>query len=134
MSGAAAKARKFDVLLEEQAGRCHWCECKVVRLSALDKSTIVMERHYFVVWRLPDGRTTQAMIASLDHVIPASRGGPDALHNLVVACKKCNEERGRELDLPQQQGQRPQPAHVAPRVAEPVGATIEADRSKVIFW
>jgi 5-methylcytosine-specific restriction endonuclease McrA len=31
---------------------------------------------------------------SLDHVIPSSRGGAHAWHNLVTACKKCNARKG----------------------------------------
>lgn len=115
---AADKARRTDSLLVKQRGRCRWCGCKVVRVGALDQSTIVMVRHRFVVWRQPDGSTTQAMIASLDHVVPTSRGGPDALFNLV-ACKPCNEERG---------------APELPPVVQPVAMAIDAERSKVIFW
>lgn len=29
-----------------------------------------------------------------DHVIPRSRGGPDALHNRVIACRDCNQSKG----------------------------------------
>lgn len=31
---------------------------------------------------------------SLDHVIPASRGGDNDPSNLVTACKRCNDSRG----------------------------------------
>lgn len=32
----------------------------------------------------------------LDHVIPYSQGGPDAVDNLVIACKKCNRQKGKK--------------------------------------
>jgi hypothetical protein len=32
----------------------------------------------------------------LDHVHPVSRGGQNTLDNLVVACRKCNMEKGSE--------------------------------------
>lgn len=31
---------------------------------------------------------------TVDHVIPRSRGGPNAQWNLVPACKECNHEKG----------------------------------------
>lgn len=34
----------------------------------------------------PDGET--------DHVLPLSRGGTDALHNLVWTCEECNRRKG----------------------------------------
>lgn len=37
------------------------------------------------------GRHAQA---SRDHVIPRSKGGPDALTNLVLSCMVCNEAKG----------------------------------------
>lgn len=32
--------------------------------------------------------------AVIDHRTPASRGGPDALWNLVLACRSCNGRKG----------------------------------------
>lgn len=32
--------------------------------------------------------------ATLEHVIPISKGGPDIPANIVIACKKCNEAAG----------------------------------------
>ncbi len=31
---------------------------------------------------------------TIDHFIPVSAGGPDAIQNLVTACLKCNLEKG----------------------------------------
>lgn len=33
----------------------------------------------------------------IDHVIPVSRGGTDALDNLVVACGRCNRSKGTAI-------------------------------------
>jgi 5-methylcytosine-specific restriction endonuclease McrA len=33
----------------------------------------------------------------IDHVIPIARGGPDALHNVVPACARCNLSKGAKL-------------------------------------
>lgn len=40
------------------------------------------------------GRTVYGNNLHLDHVIPWSRGGSDEADNLVVACAKCNLEKG----------------------------------------
>jgi len=37
--------------------------------------------------------TTKGPIV-LDHILPRSRGGTDALHNLALACVNCNERKG----------------------------------------
>jgi 5-methylcytosine-specific restriction protein A len=31
---------------------------------------------------------------SVDHIVPASRGGTDADHNLVACCWPCNQKKG----------------------------------------
>jgi len=36
--------------------------------------------------------------ASVDHIIPKSRGGSDALDNLQIAHRSCNEQKGNRLD------------------------------------
>ena len=35
--------------------------------------------------------------ATIDHVIPLSRGGTDFKGNLVWCCKKCNQNKGSKL-------------------------------------
>jgi len=36
--------------------------------------------------------------ATIDHIIPKSRGGDDGLRNLQLAHAKCNEQKGNRLD------------------------------------
>lgn len=59
------KRRRKARLHEQQHGRCHYCSDPVT---------------------LDDG--------TLDHVVPRSRGGPNAQHNLVLACTVCNRAKG----------------------------------------
>jgi 5-methylcytosine-specific restriction endonuclease McrA len=33
---------------------------------------------------------------TVDHLIPLSRGGPDAIENLVYSCKPCNQTKGNK--------------------------------------
>ena len=35
--------------------------------------------------------------ATIDHVVPKSRGGPHTWDNLVIACTKCNSKKGNSL-------------------------------------
>lgn len=94
MNGAKRDAKKLDSLLDQQRHRCHWCRCRIVRLGSIDPTQIRILKHRFVVWRGKNGKLLQALIASTDHLMPASRGGHSGLENLVAACKWCNERRG----------------------------------------
>lgn len=62
-------------LFKRQKGKCHWCK------------------------RQMNHRHLDPLSATLDHVIPRADGGMGILENLVVACKECNERRGRESDI-----------------------------------
>lgn len=128
------KSRKLDRLLERQDGRCHWCGCRIVRIGSIPQDRVVILKHHFIVWRLDNGRTTQALVASADHFVPASRGGTNGLDNLVAACRWCNEGRGNKtpdevLD---------DPTHIAPippSMPAPAPRPVVADeRSRVVFW
>jgi len=35
--------------------------------------------------------------ATIDHVIPRSKGGKETLNNLKLSCLKCNKEKGNEI-------------------------------------
>lgn len=36
--------------------------------------------------------------ASLEHIVPRTHGGTDELDNLAVACRRCNQGKGKRLD------------------------------------
>lgn len=59
------RARRREILAERDGNHCHWCG------------------HPFG----PEDLRT------LDHVVPRSQRGRNALWNLVLACKPCNEQR-----------------------------------------
>ncbi len=40
--------------------------------------------------------------STLDHVVPRSRGGPNAIGNLVLACGPCNNRKADRVDIPRQ--------------------------------
>ena len=60
-----------------QEGRCAYCDAALTTQSPLDN------------WYR----------ATLDHVVPLSRGGTNDPDNFVVACKPCNEAKGSMLPL-----------------------------------
>jgi 5-methylcytosine-specific restriction endonuclease McrA len=44
--------------------------------------------------RLQKGLSRSPALATLDHVVPRSTGGPLSRENLVLCCQACNNERG----------------------------------------
>lgn len=69
----------MDYVRREAAGRCHWCG----RMTE----------------RIPRGFTgpLKPEHGTFDHVIPLSRGGPDRIDNIVLACNACNLERSKRV-------------------------------------
>jgi 5-methylcytosine-specific restriction endonuclease McrA len=58
--------------------RCHWCKCK------LDATGHPRENPQF---------------ATIDHVVPLSKGGTSDMRNLKLACFACNSDRNTEAQL-----------------------------------
>lgn len=65
------------IIWKKQGGKCYYCERPT---------------------RLPKRRNTGSLsddIATLDHIVPKSRGGDKSTRrNCVVACFRCNNDRG----------------------------------------
>lgn len=75
MSGGlnSKKKRKYLLrLMEAQSGLCAYCPTKCVAVKR---------------WRYDPAQAT------IDHVIPLSRGGTSRVSNLVMACRACNEAK-----------------------------------------
>jgi 5-methylcytosine-specific restriction endonuclease McrA len=72
----AEKRLARNRLAREQGKRCKYCSCKLTRPRG-------------------DGclRSTDA---TLDHVIPLDRSGPDTEENSVASCAKCNCLKGNQ--------------------------------------
>jgi len=71
---AAQRIRLFEEIYARDAGCCVYCGRPARRPG-------------HGVKRAPD-------LATLDHVVPRSTGGPLNRDNLVLACSACNNERG----------------------------------------
>lgn len=48
------------------------------------------------LWIQLDGQPISR--ATIEHIVPRSKGGTDALENLALACSGCNHEKGRRHD------------------------------------
>jgi HNH endonuclease len=76
--------------------KCRPCSLKKFRLHAL-------AIYPYCQWcQCPLTRTT----ATTDHLIPRSRGGSNAWHNLCLACRSCNQERKNNLPHKEPSGPR----------------------------
>ncbi len=90
-------SRQLEILRRD-GFRCRFCEAKV----------IVKSIHRVFANAVPDtarqGRTNETrhfgisnLTASVDHIVPYSRGGTNDADNLVTACPTCNYGRGNWL-------------------------------------
>jgi len=71
---AAQRIKLFETIFARDGGRCVYCG---------------VETH-----RLAKGLSRSPALATLDHVVPRSTGGPLTPANLVLACQACNNRRG----------------------------------------
>lgn len=74
-----ARLNKVRTLIERDGLRCFYCE------HDLDDPETA---HEFDQWR-----------PTLDHLLPRSRGGNNAIENLVLACERCNSRKGDHVLL-----------------------------------
>jgi len=71
---AAQRIKLFETIFVRDGGRCVYCGVETHRLSK--------------------GLSRSPALATLDHVVPRSMGGPLNPANLVLACQACNNQRG----------------------------------------
>jgi len=64
-------SRCIDRLLNEQGFKCFYCQRPIARPRVANKRSGVRK-------------------ATVDHVIPASKGGANKMENYVAACASCN--------------------------------------------
>src|SRR5690625_124620 len=66
----------------------------------------------------------EALLATVDHVVPVSRGGPSSWLNLVSACKECNNRKADRT--PEEAGMPLRFAPYDPALSYRVGGHVEA--------
>ena len=64
-------------IYERDGWRCVWCGSKVTTIKIAGAVDNALLHH-----------------ATVDHVVPRSRGGSNRPHNLITACGRCNAKRG----------------------------------------
>ncbi len=81
--------------------KCHYCGCET--WTDFEQIKVLETRHIRSVdgkgiavtrWGVPQHLAGKE--AQVDHVIPKSRGGAHDVSNLVIACAKCNQSKGRK--------------------------------------
>jgi hypothetical protein len=63
---------------------CYYCDCSL----ALEEDDVVVTP-WGAIYVRPG-----LELPTTDHRLPVSRGGTDALENLVLACRSCNSAKG----------------------------------------
>lgn len=71
---AQQRIKLFETIFARDGGACVYCGVPTHRLQK--------------------GLSRSPHLATLDHVLPRSMGGPLSQANLVLACQACNNERG----------------------------------------
>lgn len=70
MSNAGWRRKVLTSMFNEQAGICPYC---------MEEMTLERDQHNS---------------ATIEHILPKSRGGPDVRDNFMAVCMCCNQERG----------------------------------------
>lgn len=67
---------RLTIVVKRRGPVCHYCKSKLVLPDGSGGR--------------PAGVSRGMLLATLDHVVPLSRGGTDDFGNLVAACRQCN--------------------------------------------
>ncbi len=70
----------IKILFEREKGRCFYCD-----------QPVSLEARIHILYDIERARKLRA--ATIDHLIPRSRRGPDSPDNCVCACVACNNDR-----------------------------------------
>lgn len=90
------RKRLLRYLFNKHGGKCTRCKCEV--LIAADSLASGLWVWYLTSRYLRYHNTMEIVpIATLDHVIPLSRGGTWRIENLTILCGKCNYTKGNRL-------------------------------------
>lgn len=77
-----------------------WLLYRKSLLKTLLKEKGSLDCHYCSKKGLKINTNSEDKLATLDHVIPKSKGGPEYnKNNLVVACYKCNQKKRDHMPL-----------------------------------
>jgi hypothetical protein len=84
--------KKINGLLKKSNGKCHYCNRRILNHRIYPEFKL-LERGWFSYKH--KNSVIKALYATVDHVIPRSKGGTNKLENLVASCYRCNNEKDR---------------------------------------
>ena len=85
-------ANKKEKLIPLYGKRCFYCGVELLEYSEIVKETpLGIGEHGFML--LDVERGDYRTMATVDHIIPRSKGGKDNLENLVPCCFSCNAKK-----------------------------------------
>lgn len=82
--------------MEEQNGKCRQCLSSIypVCLVPWNNRILVENAYVHVNW---GGKRERLLVATLDHIVPVSRGGTWYFKNLQLLCWFCNQAKADKL-------------------------------------
>ena len=86
-------ARKLPSLLMLFNNRCAWCHCDIRKPEKNEKIICPKGVGQMIRFKDATGKVVTIGMATVDHLIPKSKGGTDATYNLVPSCFGCNTRR-----------------------------------------
>lgn len=89
---AHAKRRAAKVFAERGL-LCYWCLVPLVHIRAIPQEDRIKFDGITVTYRWR-GATFTGFAATIDHIIPLTRGGGNEPANMVPSCSPCNNKRG----------------------------------------
>lgn len=97
-----AVANKLQFLIDEQDGKCCYCNQDIVCHRSYDPTEIIVMDEWVYLKR----EKKLVKKASVEHVRPIFQGGTNRHDNLLAACVQCNQGRSnidRTRDIEMQQ-------------------------------
>lgn len=91
-------AKKYDrnhaKKLIRISNKCFLCGTIVVRHKTIKKyRNVIKFSHDKITWVSGDGLIHEHPVATIDHVIPVSKGGVNHIRNKTILCGTCNNKK-----------------------------------------
>jgi Zn finger protein HypA/HybF involved in hydrogenase expression len=89
-------AQPIDPAIKNQFwGTVNWTFTKL-KAGDLHPSTVLRENKLLMSEAKACAYCETGMPLQWEHIIPASKGGPDTIDNMVLACPSCNQSKGNK--------------------------------------
>lgn len=90
--------QKYKVFINNLSCVCCGLTGSFFKLIKVHKKVIAQNRAFFDLYAIND--SGEEILMTMDHIIPISKNGTDALSNLQTMCTFCNNfKRGQIIDL-----------------------------------